>query len=116
MKQKKIRKISHRESSKTVENPKDILRTTMSYNDEIMLCHFLMQKGAKVPLHNHEAVQTGYVIMGSISFNRDDGSSFTATAGTGYVFGSGENHGAEILEDSEVIECFAPSRPEYADD
>jgi quercetin dioxygenase-like cupin family protein len=112
----KTRSISFRSTSKTVENPKGIFRTTMSYNEQIMLCHFILKKGAAIPLHNHKAVQNGYVINGKLKFIRKDGSSFIAETGTGYVFASEEYHGAEVLEDSEVIECFAPMRPEYTDE
>ncbi len=87
----------------------------MSYNDHLMLCHFILKKGTVIPLHHHKAVQNGYVISGKLKFLRSDGDSFIAEAGTGYVFNSDEEHGVEVLEDSEVIECFAPMRPEYAD-
>jgi quercetin dioxygenase-like cupin family protein len=81
----------------------------------MMLCHFSLKKRGKIPLHNHEALQTGYVISGKISFIKKDEDGFIAEAGTGYVFESEEYHGAEALEDSEVIECFTPLRPEYVD-
>ena len=109
------RPISSRNTSKTIEKPKGIFRTTMSYNEQIMLCHFILKKGTAIPLHNHKAAQNGYVISGKLKFMRKDGDSFIAEAGTSYVFGSEEYHGAEVLEDSEVIECFSPMRPEYAD-
>ena len=44
---------------------------------------------------------------------KETGDGFIAEAGTGYCFSPDEKHGAEVLEDSEVIECFAPLRPEY---
>ena len=96
-----------------VESPPGIRRTTMAYNDETMLCHFAMSAGARIPLHHHPAVQNGYVISGRIRFIGADGGSFVAEAGSGYVFGADEPHGAEVLVDAEVIECFAPKRPEY---
>jgi len=43
-----------------------------------------------------------------------EGELFIAEPGTGWCFASGECHGAEVLEDCEAIECFAPARPEYA--
>lgn len=98
----------------TIENPPGIFRTTIAYNDETMLCHFQMKAGAQIPLHHHPAVQNGYVIRGRVQFIQEDGSGFIAEAGSGYVFGSDEPHGATVLEDAEVIECFAPQRPEYA--
>ena len=80
-----------------------------------MLCHFKMTKGAKIPLHNHAAVQNGYVISGRIRFNRgQSGDTFEAGPGTAYFFQSMEYHGAEVLEEAEAIEVFSPMRPEYA--
>jgi quercetin dioxygenase-like cupin family protein len=99
-----------------VEKPEGIFRTTLAYNDETMLCHFHMKKGAAIPLHNHGPAQIGYVISGKVKFLNEDGSTnFVAEKGTSYVFDPDETHGAEVLEDAEVLECFAPSRPEYAD-
>lgn len=109
-----IRSVATRKTSPTVENPPGIFRTTLAYNEDLMVCHFVLKKGAVIPLHNHQAVQNGYVISGKLLFKKQDGSSFPAEAGTGYVFVSEEYHGVEVLEDSEVLECFAPARPEYA--
>lgn len=97
------------------ENPPGIVRTTMSYNEQSMLCHFRMSRGANIPLHSHEAVQHGYVIWGRVRFLQHDGPAFEAVAGTSYVFGRNQEHGAEVLEDSELVECFTPVRPEYVD-
>ncbi len=105
--------LTQKDKENTVENPKGIFRTTLSYNDQSMLCHFNMKKGAAIPLHNHEAVQNGYVISGKVQFKKEDGSTFVAEAGTAYAFNQNEAHGADVLEDAEVIEVFAPIRPEY---
>jgi quercetin dioxygenase-like cupin family protein len=96
-----------------VENPPGVFRTTLAYNDQTMLCHFRMKAGARIPLHHHPAVQNGYAIQGKIQFFGEDGPSFIAEGGCGYVFGANEPHGAEVLSDAEVIECFSPKRPEY---
>ena len=109
------KKVSSRKTSTAVEALPGILRTTLAYNKETMLCYFQLKAGSAIPQHNHVAVQIGYVISGKLKFQREDGSSFIADSGTGYVFESEEQHRAEALEDSEVIECFAPMRPEYAD-
>jgi quercetin dioxygenase-like cupin family protein len=109
----KVRKHAHLDKQETVENPPGIFRTTLAFNDATMMCHFSMKPGAKIPLHNHEAVQNGYMIRGKIKFNLEGGQSFMAEAGSGYVFAPHEYHGAEVLEESEVIECFSPMRPEY---
>jgi len=36
-------------------------------------------------------------------------------AGDAYYFASNDPHGSVILEDTELIECFAPSRDDYKD-
>ena len=49
----------------------------------------------------------------TLEFRTGDGS-FEAGPGSSYAFGPNREHGATALEDTEVIECFAPIRPEYA--
>ncbi len=115
MKQPGQRNLCSKQELESVENPPGIRRTTMAFNDQTMLCHFIMKKGAEIPLHNHEAAQNGYVISGKVRFAKKDEEGFVAEPGTGYAFAPWEHHGAEVLEDAEVIECFAPVRPEYAD-
>lgn len=109
------RTLTQRQDLKAVEGPPGIFRTTVAFNAQTMLCHFNMNVGAEIPLHNHDAVQNGMVLSGKIEFKKGDGSTFIAQAGTGYAFGPNEQHGATVLEKAEVIECFAPMRPEYAD-
>ncbi|MGO9307859.1 MAG: cupin domain-containing protein [Spirochaetia bacterium] len=96
-----------------VENPPGIVRTTIAYNDHIMLCHFFLKKGARVPLHEHAAAQNGYLVSGRMRMLWADGRDVSAEPGTGWCFLPNERHGAEVLEDSEAIECFTPARPEY---
>jgi quercetin dioxygenase-like cupin family protein len=102
-----------KERENTVEMFEGFYRTTLTYNDDIMLCHFSMKKGAKIPLHHHVAVQNGYVIKGKIELLSEEGESIIAQEGTSYVFDSEEVHGALALEDSEYVETFYPIRPEY---
>ena len=47
MKQKSL------ESAKAIENPPGIVRRTLAYNDQAMLCHFELKKGTSIPLHDH---------------------------------------------------------------
>jgi quercetin dioxygenase-like cupin family protein len=101
---------------KKVEMFPGIYRCTMSYNDESMLCYFYLEKGASIPLHKHVPVQNGFVVKGRVRFLQEGGKSFVVEAGDGYIFASNELHGSEVLEDTELIECFTPSRPEYVDD
>ena len=89
-----------------------IYRKTLIYNDDLMLCHFILKKNYKVHLHSHNENQIGYVIKGKLRFFNDN-EEFMAEEGDSYVFKSNEKHGADILEDSEVIDVFNPSRDDY---
>ncbi len=98
------------------EKPEGIVRRTLAYNDETMLCHFTMAKGATIPLHNHRASQIGYVMSGVVKFlGSEEGESFIVSVGDSYVFEPHQMHGAEALEDAELVEVFSPAREEYKD-
>ena len=99
-----------------VENLEGVLRRTLSYNQEVMLCHFQLKAGAKVPLHNHRASQIGFVVKGKVRFLGEKKSdSFLARAGDSYVLDPHQIHGAEALEATEFVEVFYPTREEYKD-
>ena len=100
------------QSTPAVEVLPGITRRTLAYNPQVMLCHFTLNAGAEMPQHHHEAAQVGYVIKGTLRFKSGD-TSFVAGAGSSYSFGPEQEHGATATEDTEVIECFAPSRSEY---
>ena len=89
-----------------------IYRKTLSYNENLMLCHFYLEKGSEVPLHSHLQHQVGYVIRGKLKFFTEQ-KEFIAQEGDSYIFNSNEKHGAHILEDSEVIDVFNPARNDY---
>jgi len=107
------KRVTQRQSNASVENPPGVFRTTMAYNSATMMCHFRLLRGARIPVHGHPHVQNGYMISGKMNFVDGKGGSFLALPGTGWCFGPGEEHGAEVLEDSEVVECFAPMRADY---
>ena len=98
-----------------VEMRPGIFRSTLVYNNDNMLCHFREEAGARVDLHKHEALQVGFILKGKVKFFNDEGKEYILEPGTGYLFGSNEPHGSVALEDSEIIECFTPMRPEYLD-
>jgi len=95
-----------------VEMLPGILRRTLVYNKDLMLCHFFLKKGSEVPIHSHEQHQVGYVIKGKLKFTTDKGE-FISQQGDSYIFTSNEKHGAILLEDSEVIDVFSPARDDY---
>ncbi|MHA1848921.1 MAG: cupin domain-containing protein [Promethearchaeota archaeon] len=101
---------------KTIEMIPGIFRTTLVYNKDAMLCHFLLKKDAIIELHSHDAAQLGFVIRGKAEFWQGDKSNKTiVNPGDSYIIHGGIIHGARMIEETEIIECFAPSRPEYED-
>jgi quercetin dioxygenase-like cupin family protein len=111
-------KVTRLPDRKHVEMRPGLVKTNLSYNGELMLCHFTMKRGAKIELHNHVAVQNGFVISGRLRYeiagpDRKVLESGFVEAGSGYLWESMEYHSFEAVEDSEFIECFAPMRPEY---
>lgn len=110
-----IRSTARAQDAPGVEAAEGIMRKTLAYSPSQMLCHFSMKAGARIPLHNHEAAQIGYLIAGKARFFKESGEEFIAETGSSWAFPEWEKHGAEFLEDSEVVEVFSPLRPEYLD-
>ena len=102
----------NKSSVKSIEALPGIYRKTLIYNNNMMLCHFILEENSEVPLHSHKEHQIGYVIKGKLQFFTEN-EKFMAEEGDSYVFESNEKHGAKILEDSEVIDVFSPSREDY---
>lgn len=109
----KHRQFTRKEEQAKVAQRPGLTRTTLSYNDDLMICHFHEEKGTEIELHTHKAVQNGFVLKGKIKFFLEDGTEFIALPGSAYVFESMEPHGSLALEETEIIESFTPMRPEY---
>jgi quercetin dioxygenase-like cupin family protein len=103
---------TNKDSVTPIEALKGVFRKTLVYNDKVMLCFFRLNKDAEIPLHNHEAHQIGYVIKGKIKFLTEN-DEFIAIGGDSYVFDSYKKHGAKLIEDTEIIEAFCPTRDDY---
>lgn len=102
----------NKEDAEKIKTLDGIYRKTLAYNNDVMLCLFILEKDAVVPLHEHKAHQIGYVLKGIIKFTTET-RDFIAKEGDSYVFDSYEKHGAEIIEYTEVIEVFNPTREDY---
>lgn len=102
----------NKDSVPKIEALKGIFRRTLTYNNDLMLCHFFLEKNSEVPMHAHKEHQVGYVIKGKIKFRTNE-EEFIASEGESYIFNSNEKHGAILLEDSEIIDIFNPARDDY---
>ena len=89
-----------------------IRRKTLVYGDKTLMTEFLLEKGRLLPLHSHPEEQTGYLVSGRIilTIGREKSE---ISPGDSWVIPGGEEHSAEILEDSVAIEVFAPVREDY---
>jgi quercetin dioxygenase-like cupin family protein len=92
-----------------------IERVTLTYDTDSMLCWFYLAKGSRLPMHTHPESQNGIVMKGKLIFTKGGGETLHLSAGDAYYFAANEAHGSEMLEDTELLECFSPSREDYKD-
>ena len=85
---------------------------TLVWGTKSSLSKFELDKGAVIPNHRHPNEQSGYLISGKIVFTIE-GERFEAEPGDGWNLESNVEHGAEILENSIIIEVFSPVREDY---
>jgi quercetin dioxygenase-like cupin family protein len=85
---------------------------TLSYGSKTLLSEFMLEKGSKVPIHNHPYEQTGYMISGRMTF-KINGESYNTEPGDSWCIPENVEHGVDVLEDSLVIEVFSPVREDY---
>lgn len=104
------------QSAEGTEMAPGVVRRTLAYNNDVMLCHIELEKGAKVPLHNHAPSQIGFVVSGHARFiGETEAEAFDARAGDGYVIDPNVQHGAVAMEPTVLVEVFHPTRDEYRD-
>ena len=82
--------------------------------EKAMLGRLVFPKGAKVPTHSHESEQITNVLTGALSL-LIEGDRIVVKAGQTLVIPSNVPHGAEALEDTDVIDTFSPIRTDWID-
>ncbi len=85
---------------------------TLVHGANTSMYEFKFEKGSKIPVHSHPHEQTGYLVSGIMSFNIT-GKTIRVEPGDSWNIPGGEEHGADVIEDSVVIEIFSPVREEY---
>lgn len=85
---------------------------TLVHGDKTLMTEFFLHKGHTLPQHQHPHEQTGYLVSGHLRFNVA-GELIDALPGSSWCIPGDVVHGAEILEDSVVVEVFAPVREDY---
>ncbi len=89
-----------------------IRRKTLVHGDKTILCKFKLDQGTLLPLHSHRYEQTGYLLAGSLVFTID-GEKHEVKNGDSWSIKAGVEHGAEVVEDTTLIEVFSPLREDY---
>ena len=85
---------------------------TLAYGEKTLLTEFLLTKGTTLPQHSHFHEQIGYLVSGKLRLTISN-ETFDVGPGDSWCIPGDAEHGAEILEDSVVIEVFSPVREDY---
>ena len=80
--------------------------------DRMMLAHVYIKKGCIVPRHSHENEQVSCVLSGALKFVLADGD-VVIREGETLRIAPWVEHQVEVLEDSVVIDIFAPVRADW---
>ncbi|HCM96122.1 MAG: cupin [Chloroflexi bacterium GWB2_49_20] len=95
-----------------IEKLKGVMLKTLAHGEKTLLTNIKLTKGAVIPPHQHPHEQTGFLITGCLDFIID-GEHFIAEPGDSWGILGNVSHGVEALEDSSVVEAFAPVREDY---
>lgn len=91
----------------------DKLQRKYVYGEQGMLALFKMDKGAKVPLHQHPNEQTTYITSGSVKVTMQ-GKDYVVKAGEVLIIPGNIPHQFECLEDGTLdVDFFAPPRMDW---
>jgi len=85
---------------------------TLVHGAHTLMGEFRLERGARIPSHAHPHEQTGILISGKLRL-LVDGETIDAEAGDSWNIAGGTPHAAEALEDSVIVEVFAPVREDY---
>ncbi|MCS6769433.1 MAG: cupin domain-containing protein [Candidatus Caldarchaeum sp.] len=83
------------------------------FGEKMTVAQLRLLKGAKVAMHSHIHEQTAYVVEGKVKFVFEDRLEQVVEGGGVIVIPSNLGHAAEALEDSLVVDVFAPPREDW---
>jgi len=105
--------VHHHWSSLPVDSPMALLERRRVIGEKVMISHVTLHKGCKVPTHAHENEQMSCILSGKLRFGLGAEGSLEwreVTLGAGEVLHLPSNvlHSAEALEETVVLDVFAP--------
>jgi len=83
--------------------------------EQVMAAIVELDKGALVPMHNHDSEQITYVIEGWLRFTMEDGSVIDVKTGETLTIPAWVKHEAVAMEDTLDLDCFSPIRQDWLD-
>ncbi len=89
-----------------------IEQKTLVHGEKTLMAEFRLQKGSVVPQHSHPHEQTGYLVSGQVRFSVGS-EEILCNPGDSWCISGDEEHGAEALQDSVLVEVFSPVREDY---
>lgn len=84
------------------------------WGQRLMAAYLEFQRGAVVPVHQHENEQLTYCISGLMRFTLPDGE-LLLRSGEVLLIPGNVPHGAEFLEDTVQMDFFSPPRQDWID-
>jgi len=111
----KVRKFTWDEMPK--EPVTNVIDRRLVTGDRMMLAHVYLQKGAVVPMHQHENEQITYVLDGGLRFwiGSEHAEPIDILAGQVLTIPSNVPHKAEALADTLDVDVFSPPRQDWLD-
>ena len=85
---------------------------TRVYGSKTLLAEFRFNKGHSIPSHQHPHEQTGYLVSGNILLTIGT-ECFNVAPGDCWCIPGDMKHSADVVENSVVVEVFAPVREDY---
>ena len=104
--------LPNKSDSRVTEPEPGLQREVLVHSPAMMLVRHVMKKGWEGVAHSHPHQQLVYVISGCIRVTAD-GTSMEASTGDNFIVASNVTHQALALEDSVVLDIFAPAREDY---
>jgi quercetin dioxygenase-like cupin family protein len=84
-----------------------------AHGETMTVARFRLRKGTHVEAHQHANEQIATVLSGRMKFLLGDGSEHVVEAGETIILPANVLHAADVLEDSEVLDAFAPVREDW---
>jgi quercetin dioxygenase-like cupin family protein len=102
----------HRWDDEPVEQLSPLIGRAMLNGDEMTLARITLAAGAVVPQHAHPNEQIATVLAGRLRFHVG-GEEREVGAGESVLIAGGVPHRVDALEDSVVLDVFAPRREDW---